>query len=352
MWLKDIIYRKYDLQGYNNPTDFFLGVKKSLKKREKGKKRIYFLGLPEHGNMGDQAIAIAMIHFVKQFEKYEILTFNASQLYDYLIPIKKDCKKEDIIILIGGGNMGIAYFDVEEIRRLAIEMFPDNRVIIFPQTIDFGKEPQGIRQLENTVKIYGKHRDLHIFAREQVSYEIMQSKFTGNRVYLTPDIVYSLPYQKSQERKQVLCCIRNDRESAISKADIPKVLEVIAKWGEVKRTDTVEAYVPTFTSDDIRKKMVYRKLDEFAKSKFVVTDRLHGMIFSVITGTPCVVFGNYNHKVKSSYKTWLAGMKNIVFAENVSELENAISSLDLGAQNKEELEQLRNEFEPMRKLFD
>ncbi|GHT41089.1 hypothetical protein AGMMS49921_03590 [Endomicrobiia bacterium] len=43
--------------------------------------------------------------------------------------------------------------------------------------------------------------------------------------------------------------------------------------------------------------VVNNELMKYARSKIVVTDRLHGMLFSVITKTPCVVMGSYTHKI-------------------------------------------------------
>ena len=48
-------------------------------------------------------------------------------------------------------------------------------------------------------------------------------------------------------------------------------------------------------------------LEKIKELKLLVTDRLHGMIFSYITGTPCIVFDNKNHKVSESYNAWVKG---------------------------------------------
>jgi pyruvyl transferase EpsI len=47
----------------------------------------------------------------------------------------------------------------------------------------------------------------------------------------------------------------------------------------------------------------------------VVTDRLHGMIFAAITGTPCVVLQNSNHKIESTHQTWLSSLSHIMLQE-------------------------------------
>ena len=69
------------------------------------------------------------------------------------------------------------------------------------------------------------------------------------------------------------------------------------------------AYTDTVQSGNIkladREKMILGKIQMFATAKFVITDRLHGMIFCAISKTPCFVFANSNHKIKGIYEAWL-----------------------------------------------
>ena len=60
----------------------------------------------------------------------------------------------------------------------------------------------------------------------------------------------------------------------------------------------------------------------------VITDRLHGTIFSLITATPCICFDNSNHKVKNSYNSWFKKFPYIVYIrpdEIQTELEKYIT---------------------------
>ena len=74
-----------------------------------------------------------------------------------------------------------------------------------------------------------------------------------------------------------------------------------------------------------RKKVIYKKLKKFAKSKIVITDRLHGMIFAYLTQTPCIVFSNYNHKVIGTYE-WIKDVNYIELA-NIDNMEEQIDRL-------------------------
>jgi pyruvyl transferase EpsI len=73
---------------------------------------------------------------------------------------------------------------------------------------------------------------------------------------------------------------------------------------------------------------VYGKLDEFAKSKLVITDRLHGMIFSAITGTPCIVFANSNGKVEAEYQ-WIQSLPYIRFVSHIGEFAHVMKKIDI-----------------------
>lgn len=66
-------------------------------------------------------------------------------------------------------------------------------------------------------------------------------------------------------------------------------------------------------------RLVYGKWNEFRSARLVITDRLHGMIFSAVTGTPCVALNNSNGKVGYEYE-WLKDVPYIAFASTVDEV--------------------------------
>jgi len=49
------------------------------------------------------------------------------------------------------------------------------------------------------------------------------------------------------------------------------------------------------------------------QAQVMVTDRLHGMIFGIITGTPCVVLDSGTHKVAQFYRDWLTDLPGVEF---------------------------------------
>ena len=63
------------------------------------------------------------------------------------------------------------------------------------------------------------------------------------------------------------------------------------------------------------KKYVFNKIKEFSKYELIVTDRLHGMIFSFLAKTPCLVLENQSYKIKGVYN-WIKKCKSIKLCSN------------------------------------
>ncbi len=205
----------------------------------------------------------------------------------------------------------------QELRvRKIIETFPNNKIIILPQTIFYGEDEESKKQFELSKKIYGKHKDLHIFAREEISYNIMKKAYKKNNIYLVPDIVlYNNDRKESYERKGITFLIRSDKEKSISNKEMKRIIDQAKKISDVNITDTI---IQQKVMSKERKKVLEKKLKELSKSKLVITDRLHGMVFAKITRTPCIVLSNCNHKVKGVYN-WVKDLPYIYYSENIDD---------------------------------
>lgn len=289
-------------------------------------KKIYFLMEPNHDNIGDQAISYAQKKFIlDNFKDYKIYSISENEFNIYSKYLKKIIRGKDIICMIGGGNMGDEYIHHENTRRNIIKLFPNNKIISFPQTIYFTENGIGKMELAKSEKIYNKHKNLTVIARESISYRKMKTIFKDINVILTPDIVLYLDETKeSVKRNGALLCFRNDEEGILSLADKEYILKLIKKiFKDVNNTDMragIEIDINT------RDEFVKNKLNEFQKAELVITDRLHGMIFAAITSTPCIVFSNYNHKITGTYE-WIKNLEYIKFAKDASEISEYIKEL-------------------------
>ena len=120
--------------------------------------------------LGDHAIAYAERQYLKDnFPNHNVIEISDEKFYYYLYSLKRSIKKSDIIIIHGGGNIGNQYQYYEDKRRKIIKSFHKNRIFIFPQTIYFSNDDTGNKQLEVSKRIYQKHKQLTIIAREQIS---------------------------------------------------------------------------------------------------------------------------------------------------------------------------------------
>ena len=269
----------------------------------------------DYGNCGDIAITYAQRKFLKEnLTGYKIIEIPLKFFYRDYLCIKKNLNPQDIITIIGGGNTGDLYWNFEEARRFIIKKFKKNKVISFLQTVDFSTK----KELKKSAKIYSENRNLYLFAREKKSYNIYKDFFNTNNIFLVPDIVLSLnKNQKDNKRKNILICLRNDAEKQIDGQDEKSLINYL----KTKYTNIV--FQDTYIGDKIipyneRESILAKMWKNFSSSKIVITDRLHGLIFSKITSTPCIAIDNSNNKIRETYNTWLKENKNTYFFHEIN----------------------------------
>lgn len=288
-------------------------------------KTAYLLGTPVHDNIGDSAIAIAEKEFLLKNGYDSVIEITTPDIWEYGKCIGRLLPKDAAVYLHGGGNMGDLYVSEEELRRKIIRECHGQPMVIFPQTIYYSDTNGGKEAEAESTEIYGQKDRLTIVAREETSYETMKRLYPKADILLTPDIVLSLNLpNKGYRRSGILLCFRNDSEMAISENGRNALSELLRMVTEpVETTDMISEKL---ISLDIRDQVVNSRWERFSKVKLVITDRLHGMVFAAITGTPCIVFSNYNHKVRGTYE-WIKYLPYIRFAETVYDVKACLSEM-------------------------
>jgi pyruvyl transferase EpsI len=204
---------------------------------------------------------------------------------------------------------------------------------VLPQTVYFQEEQHQKESLE----AYRRHKGrILLFLRDRNSYEFYQEHLK-DYVYgkLMPDMVLSVKWTTNTLREGILCCFRNDLEKVMKLAIREKIQAWIDKQPEdVRYTDTC---IQVMDENDLSETRVLEKINEFSKAKLVITDRLHGMIFSAITGTPCICIDNISHKVSGGYE-WLKGLSYVRMIRCAEELEEVFEALPV-------LMEQRNQFD-------
>lgn len=269
---------------------------------DKGKKaKVYFCDAATYNNLGDQAIALAMERFIKDLVGEDcFFEIGQDQLLRKWKSLRNAITEDDVICLSGGGNMGDLYPRFEAIRRKILKNYPNNRIIIFPQTIDYSKDNYGQKELLRSVDIYNKHQNILLCAREQKSYSIMREYYQN--VCLVPDIVFylygKLDLKKCKKKNEIGLCFRNDKESIVSDETKQMMFQKFLNAGyNIVELDTMVPQSIQINDEKSRRLQVVSKITEFQECDCIITDRLHGMIFSILADTPCIVVDNSNHKV-------------------------------------------------------
>ena len=265
--------------------------------------RIWVFLYADYGNLGDVAISKAQYNFLKnKFPKSEIVKIPISQTLKVLPMIQKIINQNDLITITGGGNMSDLYDDIEYLRQLIINMFPKHKISSFPQSLYLSDTRYGQKRLKKAKNAYNNHPSLTLLARDPVSFSYMRQYFPKVKVKLYPDIVLSQIYVKNNKRdRTLLFCLRKDQEQNGLNIFMIKSLQNYIS----NHFDCVKCLDTQVLNEDVKldggDRCLYELLDTFSRAGLVVTDRLHGMIFSFITRTPALVFDNKTHKISATY---------------------------------------------------
>lgn len=292
-------------------------------------KKVYLIGTPDHSNIGDSAIAVAEIKFlVQRCPKLCVKEITYDEIENNRAIIKRIIPQGSIIIGHGGGNIGNLWYAMEQNRQHMIVDYFQNPIIIMPQTAFFTDDIKGESIKKKTSSVYGNHSKLTITARDQQTFELLQKMNSRLNVLLCPDIVLSTKKSdydiEKSKRDGVLFVFRNDREKSLKNSEIEILKQILDEMKiKIDFSDMISE-VPIFKEN--RKEIVENKLSEFSKYNLVITDRLHGMVFSAISETPCIVLDNNHYKVRGTY-TWISKLPYIQFANNIDEAINLIPEL-------------------------
>lgn len=300
-------------------------------------KRAFLFLAADYGNIGDIAITAAQKSFLERHAgSCQVVPVPISRTARLIRFIRRNAATEDLITIVGGGNMGVLYPEIEELRQWVIKSFPENRIVCFPQTLDWMDDAKSTRALNRIKRVYSSHSDIHLFARETVSYDKLQEIFAGHptvRIGYSPDIVLSATANsfgstQEVEPEGILLLLRDDRERVLSEDQRRSVTETLAQAGPI--VTVTDTHVGGWgLEQSVSDRMLADKFSEFRMARLVVTDRLHGMILAAIAGTPCLVLPSASHKLFQTWQEWLADTPQVrlLTLENMAQFPEVMSEL-------------------------
>lgn len=287
-------------------------------KQDKNKKRIFYLGVTENNNIGDNAQFYCINQWIqKHYPSHKVFRINASiitekkRLWLSFFVNNYDYKNDFIIFQSGyntqdhGYHLGDWFLGNHELmHRLIADNLPEAKILMMPQTIFFQNETFKKRTSES----YNKCKNMLFLARDEFSYQIATEMFPNIKVELYPDIVTTLigKFSFNNLRKGVFLCTRNDTEKFYTDIEIENLYNRLSKHYPVKRGDTQS----NVSGKTTRKKLEYyiiNTIEQLSKYRVVITDRYHGTILSLCANTPVIIIKSNDHKVTTG-ANWFKGI--------------------------------------------
>lgn len=329
-----------------NLQKYYKDWRKILKKvKHKNGKKIILIGTPIHGNLGDHAIAEEEKIFLKDyFSEYYLLEIVMPMYKLFKKYLKKYIRSTDIIVISGGGWLGNLWLHNEIVVREIIKSYPNNQIVILPQTIFYTKDELGKIEEKKMIEVLETHSNLQLFLRDKSSYDYAKEKYLKTKVYYSPDIVLygKLVYKIVLEKKDIIkICLREDRESILADR-----IQLINKIEEKYKVEKVTTVLNKMVSFEKRNEEIKNKWAEFSEAKLIITDRLHAMIFAVRNGVPCIILDNKTGKVFGVYQ-WLKGKYLIECASSSQEVLELIEKIEQRETKEYDNKLLKSEFDKM-----
>ncbi len=303
-------------------------------KNVKNQKKIIYVGIPIHNNLGD----LAQYYCIKKwlnvnYSQYEIVEFPDNIIcHNHNNIIKKMqnlISPNDFFVFQSGyRTTDVANFEGEYAHQKILKNFK-NRIIVFPQTVNFSYD----REIIKSQNAYNQNDNYLFLARDNISYLSSVKMYNEDRVLLYPDIVTSLIgncniVNLDNKRNGILFCLRNDDEKFYSDEEYEKLIEQLKNITDIiDTTDTNSPLDFEFDKSNVENE-ISKKLNQFSKYKLIITDRYHGTIFSLVSNTPVIVLNSTDHKLSSGVN-WFKGIyDNFVYycdnLNNVYELADMI----------------------------
>ena len=139
-----------------------------------------------------------------------------------------------------------------------------------------------------------------------------------------------LNYSEPQlAREGCILCLRSDHERTMDDTQREVVISQAKElFGE--RISYRDMIADGNILPERRDAALSAQFDAFKQAELVITDRLHGMVFCAITGTPCIVLNSKSHKVRGCYE-WIKHLAYIRTCDDVAQIPDAFRNMPKGS---------------------
>ena len=290
-------------------------------------KRVFYMGVPVHENLGDAAQMFCIRKWIRQYySEYDLVEIESEPTNSKRVrsQLEKIIIKENILIVESGATFSDKHVD-HSMHRYLLETFKENKLLFMPNTVNL----HDTNQMRITANLFNEHPKSMFLARDPESLNMIKPYFDNSRIKLYPDIVTMLigNVEFKGERNGILVCKRIDGEKLYTDSDSKVMIQKLKSLGNVDLTDTDFEKDIEYTYSHLEE-VIMNKLHLFSKYNVVLTDRYHGMIFSLIANTPVVVLATVGHKVREGAKWFKQDYPNSIwFCETPEEAYTQVKKL-------------------------
>lgn len=284
-------------------------------------RHVVFLDYPVYLNIGDLLIAAGTKSFFKANQYNVIHEFSLLEQESCL----KHIKPGQTIVMQGGGNFGDLWAGHQDFRLWVISNFPDNKIVILPQSLHYTDQIK----LNETLERLDQHKDLTICVRDEKSLSMLEN-LKNVRVHLSPDMAHHLwgnpLYSKNAgvTKPSPLLFIRRDEEGS-DQSEIYQHYDrsLMIDWPEIIEPSSLKIYnlirryvyktshpvlrqLPkAFIWNCFANYLVCKCIRYFSRYPAVVTDRLHGTILTLLLAKPVTLIDSGYGKLTRYAECWL-----------------------------------------------
>ena len=292
--------------------------------------RVIIADAPYYDNIGDILIWRGAVDFLRE-NTIKLLHCYGAGYFPF-----PSLDKDITIILTGGGNFGDLWRVFQDTRLEIIASYPENRIVMLPQSIYYQEEAL----IEKDSELMARHPDLHLFARDQASHDILSRHFNRNHIYLAPDMAFCIDTRlldryRHRDIGKSLFLLRTDKELSqdtpndLQEADVTsdwpvpeKIERIIRNLKRARRismdlrrygvpTGIVESAIEICGNRFIRDSLTIKGCEFLEPFSRIVTTRLHTMILSVLLHKPVEYIDNTYCKLSAFAETWLHDLAEV-----------------------------------------
>lgn len=286
------------------------------------KKRLYYFGFPEHVNMGDLGQYYCVRKWLEEnYGQYDIIECPSSVVLDKESGFKEyfdhTVQDEDLLVIHSGYNTNDLSTVSNKLNLFLMESYQKCKLIVLPQTVFF-KEKQN---MVASSRVFNARKNMVFMARDSISYQISCEMMPDNNVLLVPDIVTTLIGSRKENTKRngIVLCHRHDGEMLYNDKDFRELASLLIDVDTCVVMDTTVNKSYKAIMRDLYGAML-EIIEQFEHSRIVITDRYHGMIYSLVSNTPVIVLRTTDHKVIEGYHILKKVYPDrIWFAESIAE---------------------------------